>query len=102
VDENPWCLQCSKSHWEHECPFNNGNHDQVNIMDHTIEDPQIFLNITPEEHQEGIKEASMKARMEVINNLHQKSRETLKKQSFKVYTRQKRMNQPLSFGLVES
>jgi hypothetical protein len=20
VDENPWCLQCSEAHWEHECP----------------------------------------------------------------------------------
>ena len=51
VDENPWCLQCSESHWEHECPFNNGNHDQVNIVDNTIENPQYFLNVTLEEHQ---------------------------------------------------
>ena len=56
VDENPWFLHCSESHWEHECPYNNEGHDQVNIMDHTIEDPQICLNITPEEHQGGIKE----------------------------------------------
>jgi hypothetical protein len=34
--------------------------------------------------------------MEVINNLDQESREKLKKQEFQVYTRQKRMNQPLS------
>jgi hypothetical protein len=83
VDENPWCLQCSESHWEHECPFNNGNHDQVNIMDHTIEDPQIILNITPEEHQEGIKEEAGKARMEVINNLDHESREKLKNNNSK-------------------
>jgi hypothetical protein len=87
VDENPWCMQCSESHWEHECPYNNGGHDQVNIMDHTIEDPQICLNISPEEHQEGIKEEATKARMEVINNLDQESREKLKKQEFQVYTR---------------
>jgi hypothetical protein len=49
-------------------------------MDHTIKDPQICLNITPEEHQEGLKEAARKAQMEVINNLDQESREKLKKQ----------------------
>ena len=64
-------------------------------MNHTIEGPQICLNISPKEHQEGIKEAARKARMEVINNLDQESREKLKKQEFQVYTRQKRMNQPL-------
>jgi hypothetical protein len=21
VEENPWCLQCKESHWEHECPI---------------------------------------------------------------------------------
>jgi hypothetical protein len=72
VDENPWCLQCRDSHWEHEFPLNNGHeHDQVNIVNHTIEGPQHFINVTLEEHQEGIKEASMKARMEVINKLDQ-------------------------------
>ena len=39
--------------------------------------------------------------MEVINKLDQESREKLKKQEFKVYARQKRMNQPLP-SLVES
>jgi hypothetical protein len=38
--------------------------------------------------------------MEVINNLDQESREKLKKQEFQVYTKQKRMNQPLSTGPV--
>jgi hypothetical protein len=82
VYENHLCLQCNESHWEHECPFNKGNHDQVNILDHTIKDPQICLNITPKEHQEGMKEAARKAGMEVINNLDQESREKLKKQGF--------------------
>jgi hypothetical protein len=91
-------LQCRDSHWEHECPLNNGEHDQVNIIDHTIEGPQCFLNVTLEEHQEGIKEAVGKARIEVINNLDQESREKFKKQEFQVYTRKKRMNQPLSNG----
>jgi hypothetical protein len=68
----------------------------VNIIDHTIERPQCFLNITLEGHKEVIKEATRKARMEVINKLDQESREKLKKQEFKVYTRPKRMNQPLS------
>jgi hypothetical protein len=36
--------------------------------------------------------------MEVINNLDQESREKLKKQEFQVYTRQKKLNQPLSTG----
>jgi hypothetical protein len=44
----------------------------------------------------------MKDRMEVINNLDQESREKLKKQEFQVYTRQKRMNQPLSTGPATS
>jgi hypothetical protein len=79
VGENPWCLQCSEAHWEHECPYNNGGHEQVNNVGHVIEGPQIFLNITPEEHREGIKEAIRKARMEVINNLDQESKGKLRK-----------------------
>ena len=38
----------------------------MNIVYHTIENPQYCLNVTLEENQEGIKEASGKARMEVI------------------------------------
>jgi hypothetical protein len=87
VDENPFFLQYRDSHWEHECPLKNGEHEKVNIIDHTIEGPQCCLNVTLEEHQEGIKEASRKARMEVINNLDRESREKLKKQEFQVYTR---------------
>jgi hypothetical protein len=34
VDENPWCFQCSEAHWEHECPYSNGGHQQVNNIDH--------------------------------------------------------------------
>jgi hypothetical protein len=98
VYENPWFLQCRESHWEHECPFNNGDHDQVNDVNHTIESPQYCLNVTLEEHQEGIKETTKKARTEVINNLDQELREKLKKKEFQVYTRKKRMNQPLSTG----
>ena len=52
VEKNLWCLQCRESHWELEFPLNNGECDQVNIMDHT---------------------------MEVINNLDQELREKLKK-----------------------
>jgi hypothetical protein len=51
-------------------------------MNHTIEGPQIFLNISLEEHQEGIKEAARKARIEVRNNLDKESREKLNKQEF--------------------
>jgi hypothetical protein len=40
--------------------------------------------------------------MEVINNLDQESREKLKKQEFQVYTRQKKLNQPLSTGPATS
>jgi hypothetical protein len=56
-----------------------------------MEGPQI--NITIEEHQEAMKEAARSARMTVINNLDQESREKLKKQKFQVY-RRKTMNQP--------
>jgi hypothetical protein len=80
VDENPWCLECSEAHWEHECPYNNNGHQQVNNMDHFMGVPQI--NITDAEHQEAVKEAARSARMAVINNLDQESREKLKKQEF--------------------
>jgi hypothetical protein len=93
VDENPWYLQCSEAHWEHECPYNNDGHQQVNNIGHIMEGPQI--NITTEEHQEGMKEAARLARMAVINNLDQESKEKLKKQGFQVY-RRKKLNQPIS------
>jgi hypothetical protein len=48
MNENPWCFQCSEAQWEHECPYNSGDHQQVNNIDHFIEGPQI--NITTEEH----------------------------------------------------
>jgi hypothetical protein len=48
VDENPWCFQCSEAHWEHECPYNGGDHQQ--------EGPQI--NVTAEKHQEVKEEKS--------------------------------------------
>jgi len=51
-------------------------------MNHTIEGPQICVNISPEDDQEGIKEAAKKATMEVLNNLDKESREKLKKQEF--------------------
>jgi hypothetical protein len=66
-------------------------------MGHVMEGPQI--NITLEEHREGIKEATMLARMVVINNLAQESKEKLKKQEFQVY-RPKKLNQPISTILV--
>jgi hypothetical protein len=91
VDENPWCFQCSEAHWEHECPYSSGGHQQVNNIDYFIEGPQI--NITAEEHQEAMKEAARSARMAVINKLDQESKEKLKKQEFQVY-RRKKLDQP--------
>jgi hypothetical protein len=91
MDENPWCFQCSEAHWEHECPCSDGGHQQVNNIGHVIEGPQI--NITAEEHQEAIKEVATKARMAVINNLDQESKEKLKKQESQVY-RRKKLSQP--------
>jgi hypothetical protein len=91
VDENPWCFECSEAHWEHECPYSNGGCQQVNNIGHVIEGPQI--NITAEEHQEAMKEAARSARMAVINNLDQESKEKLKKQESLVY-RRKKLNQP--------
>ena len=90
VDENPWCLECSEAHWEHECPYSDG-HQQVNNMDCFMEFPQI--NITNAEHQEAVKEVARSARMAIINNLDQESREKLKKQEFQVY-RRKNLKQP--------
>ena len=57
-----------------------------------MEGPQI--NITAEEHQEAMKEATRSARMAVINKLEHESKEKLKKQEFQVY-RRKKLNQLL-------
>ena len=62
-------------------------------MDCFTEFPQI--NITDAEHQEAMKEAARSARMVVINNLDQESRENLKKQEFQVY-RRKNLKQPIA------
>jgi hypothetical protein len=53
--------------------------------------PQI--NITDIEHQQALKEATKVARMEIINNLDQESRENIKKQEVQVYMR-KNLKQP--------
>jgi hypothetical protein len=66
--------------WKGDDIGTNKTHDQVNNVGHVIEGSQICLNIAPEEHREGIKEAAMKARMEVINNLDHESKEKLRKQ----------------------
>jgi hypothetical protein len=87
VDENPWCLECSEAHWENECPYN-ASQQQGNNLDCFMNLPQI--NITDIEHQQALKEA---ARMAIINNLDQESREKLKKQEVQVY-RRKNLKQP--------
>jgi hypothetical protein len=43
-----------------------------------------------------MKEAARLARMAIINNLDQESKEKLKKKEFQVY-RRKKLNQPTSF-----
>jgi hypothetical protein len=91
VDENPSFLECNEAHWEHEFPYNVG-HQQVNNMDCFMEFPQ--KNITDAEHQETVKEAAREAKMVVINNLDQESRENLKKREFHVYKR-KNSKQPV-------
>ena len=53
VDENPWCLECSEAHWEHECPYN-ASQQQVNNLDCFMNFPQI--NITDIEHQQAMRE----------------------------------------------
>jgi hypothetical protein len=45
VDENPWCFQCSEAHWDNECTYNGGNHQQ--------ECPQV--NVTAEKQPKAIK-----------------------------------------------
>jgi hypothetical protein len=84
VDENPWCLECSEAHWENECPYN-ASQQQVNNFDCFSGFPQI--NITDAEHQQALKEAARAARLAIINNLDQESREKLKKQEVQVYRR---------------
>jgi hypothetical protein len=84
VDENPWCLECSEAHWENECPYN-ASQQQVNNLDCFSSFPQI--NITDIEHQQALKEATRAARLAIINNLDQESREKLKRQEVQVYWR---------------
>jgi hypothetical protein len=90
VDENPWCLECNEAQWENECPYN-ANQQQVNNFDCFSSFPQI--NITDVEHQQALKEATRVARLAIINNLDQESREKLKKQEVQVY-RRKNLKQP--------
>jgi hypothetical protein len=68
-------------------------HDHIKNIGHVIEGPQVCLNITPEEHQEEMKQAARKARMEIINNLDPEPREKLVKREFQVY-RQQKLKQP--------
>lgn len=61
--------------------MNSGDLDQVNIMNHVFtKETQVCLNITLKQHEEGMKEVSKRARIEVINNLDKGSREKLKRQ----------------------
>jgi len=63
-------------------------------MSHNFtEEPQVCLNITLKEHEEGMKEAARRARMDLINNLDSESREKLKRQELQVYTRQRKVPQ---------
>jgi hypothetical protein len=78
---------------DHECPYSDGGHQQVNNIGHIIEGPQI--NITAKEHQEAIKEAARSARIAIINKLDQESKERLKKQEFQVF-RRKKLNRPVA------
>jgi len=74
--------------------MNSGDPNQVNILNYVfIKEPRVCLNITLEQHEEGIKEAAKRARMEVINNLYEESREKLKRRELQVYTRQKKVPQ---------
>ena len=71
------------SYWEYECPRNNREPSQLNPFDginhiFTVS-PRVFLNITSEHLEESKREATRRARMEVINNLDEDSREKLKK-----------------------
>jgi hypothetical protein len=41
--------------------------------------PQEYLNITPEQVEEGKREAARRARMEIVNKMDKESRENLSK-----------------------
>jgi hypothetical protein len=45
VDGIPWCFQCSEAHCEHECPYNDSGHQQVNNIGHTVDGPQINITV---------------------------------------------------------
>jgi hypothetical protein len=51
--------------------------------------PQECLNITLEQLEEGKREESRRARMEIINKMDEESREKLRKKELQVYTKQR-------------
>jgi hypothetical protein len=97
VDDTPWCLPCGYAHWEHEFPMNNGEPHQMNLFDtmnHIIfVSPQVCLDITPQQLEEGKREATRRARMEIINKMDEESRERLRKKELQVFTRRRNVSQ---------
>jgi hypothetical protein len=94
-EETPWCFPCGDAHWEHECPRNNdGGPDYMNFLDSIFTiSSQEYFNVTQEQLEEGKKEAARRARMEILSQMDEESRERLRKKELQVYARQKNVPQ---------
>jgi hypothetical protein len=73
--------------------MNNEESDQMNAFD-TINhifaiSPQVCLNITPKQLEEGKREESMRDRIDITRNIDEESRERLRKKELQVYTRRR-------------
>jgi hypothetical protein len=54
-----------------------------------------YFNVTKEQLEQSKKEAARKARMEILSQMDEESRERLRKKELQVYARQKNVPKPL-------
>jgi hypothetical protein len=74
-----------------------GGPDHMNFLD-TLDSiftmsSQEYFNVTQEQLEEGKKEAARRARMEILSQMDEESRERLRKKELQVYARQKNVPQ---------
>jgi hypothetical protein len=94
-EEDPWCLPCGDTHWEHEFPrnsFGDGGLDYMKFLDtlypiYTISFEEYF-NVTQEQLEKRKKEVVGKARIDIFIQMDEESRERLRKKDLQVYDRQ--------------
>lgn len=100
-EEDPWCLPCGDTHWEHEFPRNipsDVGPNYTNFLDtldliYTISSEEYF-NVTQEKLEQSKKEDARNDRMEILRQMDEETRERLRKE-LQVYVRQKNVSQDL-------